>query len=372
VSSRTDALSYGGCWENLALTFEALVQTSWKEILTFRYSGPTALLDCLCDYLAWAPLDSGVRPAPMLAFSFSSTRGATIARRVEEVFAQVIEWYYGGTSYPETARFLLQVGHDYYVLQPENGVPRARRCHGMTGLLRHLEMVQPTFSPLKLDRETLKDSALPAMFEANRANVLQFFYRLRGDSAEVFVLDEKGSLFSDRVVCRDALTLLNQFSRFLEKVQYRINHYHECSPSSMIREIEYYRIVPGYDGLMLERQRINPFGRHRDGFGVQVIGEVLDGGRIVFTLYCDEQEFTTVEHGDRLFEAVARHVVARREGGQTYPIYITDIDLARSLIAYEGMTDLQSVHFLEYKRRIERRLNEALEALKGEGRGERA
>ncbi len=366
VSSRTDALSYGGCWENLALTFEALVQTSWKEVLTFRYSGQTALLDCLCDYLAWSPVAGGDRPSPMLAFSFSSTRGATIARRVEEVFAQIIDWYYGGTTSPETARFLLQVGHDYHVLQPENGIPRTQRCPGMTALLRHLEQAQPEFSPLKVDRETLKDTPLPVIFEANRPNVLQFFYRLRGDSAEVYILDEKGSLFHDRMTCRDALTLLNQFSRFLEKVQYRINHYHECSPACMIRDIEYHRIVQGHEGPTLERQRINPFGRKREGFGVQVIGEVLDGGRTVFTLYCDEQEFTTVEHGEHLFEAVARHVVARREGGQTYPIYITDIDLARSLITHEGMTDLQSVHFLEYKRRIEKRLNEALDRLAAE------
>ncbi|RMG29336.1 MAG: class I adenylate cyclase [Gammaproteobacteria bacterium] len=367
VSSRTDALSYGGRWENLALTFEALLQTSWKEVLTYRYSGPAALLDCLCDYLAWTPIGAEARPRPMLAFSFSSTRGATIARRVEEVFDQVIEWFYGGgASAPEHARFVLQVAHDYYVLQPENGVPRHRRCAGLAALLEDLAQPQPVFSPLRVDRRSLADTPLPVLFEANRENVLQLFYRVRGDQAEIHVLDEKGSLFTQTVAYRDALTLLTQYGRFLEKVQYRINHYHECRPTCMIRELEYYRIRSRQEGRFeLERQRVHPFGQRRDGFGVQVIGEVLDARHPVFTLYCDDQEFTTVEYGEGLYEAVARHVISRREGKQTYPIYITDIDLSRSLITHEGITELQSIHFLEYKKRIEERLNAALEHLKG-------
>ncbi|RRQ21877.1 class I adenylate cyclase [Thiohalobacter thiocyanaticus] len=73
VSSRTDALSYGGRWENLAINFELIVQTSWQEILTFHYSGDHALLDCLCDYLAWTPVDAGQPPMGVNTFSFSST-----------------------------------------------------------------------------------------------------------------------------------------------------------------------------------------------------------------------------------------------------------------------------------------------------------
>jgi adenylate cyclase class 1 len=60
---------------------------------------------------------------------------------------------------------------------------------------------------------------------------------------------------------------------------------------------------------------------------------------------------------------VARYVMSRRTSGQTYPIYITDIDLARGLLGVEAVQGLQTVHFLNYKKRIEARLNQALEKL---------
>ena len=48
------------------------------------------------------------------------------------------------------------------------------------------------------------------------------------------------------------------------------------------------------------------------------------------TIYCEEVEFSTIEHGDDLFNAVARHVLKQRKSGLPYPIYITDIELANS------------------------------------------
>ncbi len=59
VSERIDPLSYGSLWENLAVDFQLIALTSWGEVLTLAYTGKNALLDCLCDYFAWSPVDSG-------------------------------------------------------------------------------------------------------------------------------------------------------------------------------------------------------------------------------------------------------------------------------------------------------------------------
>ena len=70
VSERIDPLSYGGQWENLAVSFQMINITSWGEVLTFRYAGRTALLDCLCDYFAWSPVNTGNVPPPFPASAF--------------------------------------------------------------------------------------------------------------------------------------------------------------------------------------------------------------------------------------------------------------------------------------------------------------
>ncbi|MFA7386559.1 MAG: class I adenylate cyclase [Thiohalobacteraceae bacterium] len=362
VSSRTDAFSYGGCWENLASTFELIVITTWQEVLTFRYAGETALLDALCDYLAWSPLSSGHAPAPVAGFSFSSTRGAPIAHRVETLFREVIDWYYRGEG-RERGRYVLQVGHQYFVLQPENDVPRYQRFSGLPALLTHLGAAQEDFSAIRTDAQTLAETPLPAIFELNRAGCVQLFYQINGDQAQVYVLDERGSLFHQQILFHDNLTLLTQFQRFLEKVQHRRDFLaREAGASLDGGEIEYYQILqrPGAKAR-LERQNISPFRQSRNYFGVQVIGDVLEEKRTVLTMYCDEREFSTLEFGDRLFQEVAGYVLSKRGSGQTYPIYITDIDLARGLLGVDASQGLQTVHFLNYKKRIEARLNQALE-----------
>lgn len=362
VSSRTDALSYGGRWENLAVSFEMIAVTTWQEVLTFRYAGEAALLDALCDYLAWSPLSVRQRPQDMACFSFSSTRGAPIAHRVEAVFRDVIDWYYTGAG-RDHGRYIVQVGHQYFVLQAENDVPRYHKFPNLATLLTHLSLPQDSFSPIRTDRHTLAESALPVLFEHNRPGCVQVFYQVGGDQAQVYVLDEKGSLFHQQVAFHDNLTLLTQFQRFLEKVQYRRDQFslHDCGECQDAGEIEYYQVIPRSGAQpRLERQNISPFKQSRSYFGVQVIGDVLKENRTVFTMYCDEREFSTLEYGDRLFEEVARYVMSKRSSGQTYPIYITDIDLARGLLGVDGSQGLQTVHFLNYKKRIEARLNQAL------------
>jgi adenylate cyclase class 1 len=300
----------------------------------------------------------------MACFSFSSTRGAPIAHRVEAVFCDIIEWFYRGAG-RALGRYVLQVGHQYFVLQPENDVPRYQQFPSLPALLTHLGAPQDTFSPISTDAFTLTESPLPALFELNRAGCVQLFYQVTGNQAQVYVLDEKGSLFFQEVAFHDNLTLLTQFQRFLEKVQHRRDFLaRESGEHADSDEIEYYQIIQRTGGkAKLERQNINPFKQSRSYFGVQVIGDVLEENRTVLTMYCNEQEFSTLEFGDRLFEEVARYVLSKRGSGQTYPIYLTDIDLARGLLGIDAAQGLQTVHFLNYKKRIEARLNQALNNL---------
>ena len=359
TSNRTDALSYGGLWENLALTFDQITVTTWKEVLTFRYRGENALADCLCDYLAWSPLDSEPAPEPVACFSFSSTRGAAIARRIEEVFTDVIDCFHRG-AWRDHARYVLRVGQVYYVLQPENGVPRYQRAESLPALLKHLGQPQERFSPVVLDRHTLAETALPLIFAANEPGTVQMFYKVAGDQAEVYVLDERGSLFHQVVPFHDGLTLLSQYQSFLESVQRR-QEFLGGAGHTVPAGMEFHQVVRSRSGQMrLDRQNINPYRRSHSFFGVQVIGDVGDGNRAVFTMYCKEREFSTIQYGERLFNEVARFVLEQRASGERYPIHITDIDLSRALLGAEPGDAVQTVHFLDYKRRIETQLNRAI------------
>ena len=61
VSERIDPLSFGGAWESLAVTFDQILVSSWHEVLTFRFSGESGLMDCVTDHLAWHPISGNVK-----------------------------------------------------------------------------------------------------------------------------------------------------------------------------------------------------------------------------------------------------------------------------------------------------------------------
>ena len=67
-----------------------------------------------------------------------------------------------------------------------------------------------------------------------------------------------------------------------------------------------------------------------------------------------------MEHGDRIYKYVAQVILSKRRNAEKYPIYITDVDLSKSLLGND-YNDVQTAHYLKYKRLIESRLQEILD-----------
>ncbi len=363
VSERIDPLSYGGQWENLAVSFQMIALTSWGELLTFRYSGHTALMDCLCDYFAWLPVNTGAAPPPIPCFSFSSSRGVIIARRIEDLFRDVADYFYRN-YWRRHARYVLRIGQHYFVLQCENDVPRYLELDSRESMLEHLGQAQVAYSPIHIDTQTLDDSPLSVALKHNREGVVQLFYRLDHGYAEVWILDERGSLFHQRIVFHDRQTLLGQFQRFLEAVRYRLSNMHQPSSLSDNDDAEYYRVVRDSMGQWFPETQKTSRWADSHYLDVQVIGSPDDGAQGTFSIFCGNREFSVLEHGDNIFLTVAQYITKQRGSGSRYPIYITDIDLSSSVLASEASSGVQTIHFLNQKKRIERLLNESLHQLR--------
>jgi adenylate cyclase class 1 len=76
------------------------------------------------------------------------------------------------------------------------------------------------------------------------------------------------------------------------------------------------------------------------------------------TIYHANKEFSSIEHGDELYQAVSLSILAQRQDNTAYPVYITDIDMQRSS---PGHGRQQTVYFLKLKKQIEQQLNAVLE-----------
>ena len=367
TSNRTDALSYGGVCNNLINSFDFVFQTSWQEVLTFRYTGPKGVLECLRAYFQWTPRSKGVEPPPVKIQCDVTGRAMVIQKRVEELFDDVKSCFYSG-SHPETVRYLFCIGRSHYLLQIENDVLAYTQHDTFNDLLNKLSEPAEQFTTVVADRYALKNTLMPMVYRLNKEGVIQVFYQVDGTSVDVYVVDENGSLYFHRADNQNPEVLLNQYRRFFDSVTYRQMIQRGDAPVGSAEEatpkIQFFQAGRGRDGrLILQRKTVESNVAAGGYFNLQVIGEDVGDGKSMFTIYCNDVELTSLEFGDGLFSEVARHVLEQRKSGLLYPIYITDIDMPATMLGKDSSVSTQTINYLNYKRFIESKLNAELKAI---------
>ncbi len=206
---------------------------------------------------------------------------------------------------------------------------------------------------------------LRKILAAHSEGVIQFFYQVTPErQAEIYVLDEQGALFFDVLPYQDASILLNHYAMFFEAVTWRLGIGVSAEDDLFYERVEYYQILKEKSGYRLHSFDISQVPQSRGFFNLQVMVEPDADSLPLYNIYCEDQEFSSFEFGDQLFAEVARYILSRRRDGSTYPIYITDIDMAPSLTdTGMGVNMAQTLHYLRYKHRIEGLLNQAMELL---------
>ncbi|MBL1277413.1 MAG: class I adenylate cyclase [Ectothiorhodospiraceae bacterium] len=362
VSDQSDIMNYSGFSHNLALTFDLMVVTSWNEVITYKYSGIEGLLDCLSQYLHWNATGEAIDPPALNAFSFSSSHSRAIAQRIEELFNDVAAVFFK-VSGKGGARYILQVAKSYYLLESDTGAFNYTYQPTYEALLNTLAQPQEIFRPIKVDSHALLNTPLPAILRKNRTGFIQMFYYSLGKEVDIFVMDENGSLFHQRIPYFEDEALVNHYSRFFDAVLNRQSFlFQDANASLMLDALEIYKVKSRRNNKYGFERQTPDVNRPIHYFNVQVIGDMVDQDA-AFTVYCNDQEFSSLDHGKRLFREVARYVLQQRASGQRYPIYITDVDLSPTLLGARRTDKVQAIDYLKYKKRIEAKLNKELERL---------
>ncbi|MGF6391810.1 class I adenylate cyclase [Pseudomonas plecoglossicida] len=357
TTERTDSLSYAGVRENLVLTLDQVTLNSWNEVLVQRYDGEHALLRCLRDFLNSLGQRSH-RPRVRVR-CFCHNRAQAISQRVEEIFDTVQLLLDQGRNH----RYLLQVAQHTHVLELLPGHVSLKTLSGHAAVLDCLAEERSVYSPLHLDGNALQDHDLPLVLEQGHPDCIQVFYRLLDGWADLYVLDEYNALWQQRLPLHDENHLLLPLQRFLRSVVMR----HDArvpldSLQQASLQIRYAQLLPSGPGKArsLEPRPAPSEGSDQPYYEVQAILQAGTGDGVHVTLYCDQQEFSELDHGDELYTVVARQILGQRRGAGHYRCYITDLDLSELLDDEQGSTLL----YLRYKRELEQALNDGLEQLK--------
>lgn len=134
----------------------------------------------------------------------------------------------------------------------------------------------------------------------------------------------------------------------------------QSSQDTAIRvdEVKFYMIRRDRTGKkVLTEQAMNKYMRTTQYVSLQVIVDLVEG-QPVFTLFYEDEEFSSLQYGSDLCLAVVRKVLQSRGSGEIYDIYVTDIDLSPAILGMQ-VNSLQSSRYLYFKRQIEENLKKA-------------
>lgn len=356
TTERTDSLSYAGVRENLVLTLDQITLNSWNEVLVQRYDGEHALVRCLRDFLNSLGLRSH-RPRVRVR-CYCHNRAQAISQRVEDIFDTVQLLLDQGLNH----RYLLQVAQHTHILDLQPGQVTLASLADHDAVLAALGEERSRYSPLHLDAHALQDHDLPLVLAQGRPGCIQVFYRLFEGWADLYVLDEHNALWQQRLPLQDEQHLLLPLQRFLQSMLMRRDAQLPLDSLPLASlDILYYQLLPSGLGKArsLEPRQTPMDSQNQAYYEVQAILQAGTGDGVHVTLYCDQQEFSELEHGDQLYAVVARQILGQRRSSGRYRCYITDLDLSELLEDEQGSTSL----YLRYKRELEQALNDGLEQL---------
>ncbi|QXH35689.1 class I adenylate cyclase [Pseudomonas muyukensis] len=356
TTERTDSLSYAGVRENLVLTLDQITLNSWNEVLVQRYDGDHALLRCLRDFLN--SLGQRSHRPRLRVRCYCHNRAQAISQRVEELFdtAQLL------LDQQRDQRYLVQVAEHTHVLELTPGQVTLATFDDPAQVLAALGEERSRYSPLHLDGNALQDGDLPLVLAQGQPHAIQVFYRLYEGWADLYVLDEHNALWQQRLPLQDERHLLLPLQRFLQSMLMRRDAQLplDSLPQAAL-ELRYAQLLPSGAGKArgIEPRLAPQDGHNQPYYEVQAILQAGVGDEVHVTLYCDQQEFSQLEHGEHLYAVVARQILRQRQGPGSYRCYITDLDLSELLGDEPGSTSL----YLRYKSQLEQALNEGLERL---------
>ncbi|TRW91315.1 class I adenylate cyclase [Candidatus Methylobacter oryzae] len=346
MSERSDALSYGMSRQCFVQSVDRISLSSWGEITTSQGEGIEGLFNCFTDII-----NNTKKPLSSSCLKFvchTPARAKEIILRVEAVFDVLIKLF-TKPHHNRSPRYILPGGTSFYVFQMSNKTLSYKELATKKMLLSELASPREWFSAVHFDQVVLENTPIQLIYSLNRPQVIQlFYYENKGDTG-VYIVDEKGSLYTQQHSKTNSNHLLKQYSIFLESLLRR-------NLFETFLAIEYYEVKKNSTGVFSYSPVQLRAASSCQQLSLRITGEDTHNG-IIYSVYCNEKEFSSLDYGNQVFYAAYQYILQFRNGKINYPIHITDIDLPLSAFRIDRPEKLQVIHYLNYKQKIEDKFN---------------
>jgi len=349
LSERSDPLSYGKNRECFIQQIDQISISSWGEVTTNQYKHIDGFFSCLTNIFNNS--EQPISKASVKMVCYTPTRAQVILLRAESVLANLITFFSHSTE-SSNYRYFLTSGHSYYVFQRQNKQLHYCYLESIELLMQELASPQELFSQLHFDPDTLEKSLIPFLYEYNQDKTIQLFYFIENNSTHVFIIDEHGALFSHEHQHSNFNQVLNNYSLFIESI---LKHsFYKGDVKLKLHEVQ----KNSANHLSVHPAKWNFQKTYMDLPIRIIIGNCTNnttGNN--YCIYCDDIEFNSDQHAEKLFKEVANYVLDCRSNDDDYPIHITDIEASCHYLDAEDDSQLQMIHYLNCKKKLEIKLN---------------
>jgi adenylate cyclase class 1 len=356
IDQDMDPLSYGDFSENLVSQCEQLVISNWGDVRIQRYTGDTGVLYCLSDWMMFSFGGGKPRQLPFKAFGYAPGASTWLAQRMEEVYAEMLEFY--GRKKKLSGRFIIRLGPEYYCLEADNAAMQNKKIGNEAALLQYLEQSCAQFILTGMDRLVMPAMPLRAIYQRNKEGLIQIFYRVQSRICETWILDENGSMCYFRQNWYERESYVVRWLYLLRNVRNRmkrINYQNRELPGIEIVQVSSVRL--GHlEFNKITAEAVNP---ERNYFEIHVSVEGAEkSGRL--SLNCDGREYAYAEYGEDVLNECVQYINARIMGDGRRPVYVTDLDVPLKYFDVDNREHVQTMHFLKYVRNLESRINQLI------------
>ncbi|MCK5663707.1 MAG: class I adenylate cyclase, partial [Thiotrichaceae bacterium] len=340
-----DLLSYGPKNESFVHTIDQVSISSWGEVTCHRYLNLEGLFDCFITCF-----NQHSQSLPTKIECYTAIHGKSISIAVKNLFIKLSNLFTKQQS-QGSPRLIISGESGFYIFQQKDSFLHYRKAPNLAALSLELAEAQISFNTVHFNNTTLSDTPLPFIFSFAQVNTINVFCYSHDKFIDLYIIDEKGSLFSQSYSNTTTQQLLTAYSNFLETLYDK-----GILESTLI--IQYYALFLSEKDKYSVTKMTPPPAFTWDYLNIRITGEVYGSPpEILYSVYCNELEFSPTEISEDVFYSVASYIYNIRQSKEKYPIHITEIDVPLQALGVNNYQQLQSIHFLQYKQKIEAYLN---------------
>ncbi|MCK9605979.1 MAG: class I adenylate cyclase [Methylomonas sp.] len=341
MSERSDPLSYGENRYCFVQGIHKLSVSNWGEVTLQQYAGLEGIFSCLTE--VFNETAKPLTAENLRVICYTRGRGRSIAIRIETIFNRLLGSF-AGHSLQASSRYILPAETGFCCFKLQNNVLGFYLLENHTQLMHELSSPHSGFSPVIFDEFVLEQTYIPFVYQHNQADKVQIFYHPTSKHVAVYIIDEKGSLFVRQHSHANPQHILVHYWVFIKTLQLQAK-----LPESI--GIECYEIQKNSTGVVSCHHTQVKQGSTELDLRVRIVVDRTRGQAV----YCNERKFEITDVDSYL--RLKSYVLGFRKNHEDYPFHITEIDAPDEMLGIQPFDQVQSLHYLNYKQKIEEKLN---------------